>query len=335
MAGQTKTLIKKLLIALPGFQWFCRRLSGRHVRVLMYHRFAPGPGDNRRLGAESFERHLAYIAKFHKVWSVGEHLNYYLNGREAEGSPVVVTVDDGYADFYDVANPLLQKHSIPAMLYVVSDFVGGKCWFWWDQLRYVLETTRFGDCNLQIDDRVYAHRLTTAAECEAAWDAIATDLSLLEPSRINAIVGRLADDLAVHIPETPPNEYRAVSWDQLSDMAKRNIDVGAHTRTHPALSRIEAQQIESEIAASREAIQNKLGDCSEVFCYPYGQATDYSEEAKTIVQQLGFSGAYVASEPDGRDLGPFELQRYSANDDWVNFCWKMCGAQYLTQRLLS
>src|SRR5260370_2323347 len=52
--------------------------------------------------------------------------------------PVVLTFDDGYADFFTAALPVLQQYKFAATLYVTTAFIGGKSpW-----LRYERETSR-------------------------------------------------------------------------------------------------------------------------------------------------------------------------------------------------
>jgi len=333
--GNKKLLVKRVLLALPGFQWLCRRLSDGHVRVLMYHRFSAENGEAHKLAASDFSRHLAYISRHHSVWSVDQHVEHYNSNRRANGTPVVVTVDDGYADFYNVAFPLLEQNGITATVYVVSGFVDGSVWFWWDQVRYILKTTVYSACDFQLLGRSHQHNLESDSGRQEAWDAIATDLSQLGPEEIVAAVSLVAQELDVSIPIDVPSEYGALTWEQLQHLAGKGIGIGSHTCTHPYLSRVDALQATEEIAASREAIRSKLGKCSEVFCYPYGQAEDYSSETTEIVRNLGFAGAYVAYEPDGRDLAPYELKRYSALENYVDFCWKLCGAQLLFERIRS
>ncbi len=320
------------MLFVPGFQALCRRLTRDHVRVLMYHRFAPGAGDAQRLGAQHFGRQLAYIARHHRVWSVDQHLDSYAGSQKVIGSPVVLTVDDGYQDFNEIALPLLTRHDVAAALFVVTGFISGEFWFWWDKLRYMLEITPQKTCDIELHGKSYRYSLANDSERRAAWSDIATDLSQLSPEIIIADIERIAALLDVRLPSDAPQDYAAVSWEQLADMAGSNIILGAHTCTHPALSRLNADQAAAEIKASREAIKARTGDCSKVFCYPHGQTEDYTVETKAIVEQLGFSGAYVAFESDGQDLGPYEMQRYSVHDDWVDFRWKLCGAQLLLQR---
>jgi len=54
-----------------------------------------------------------------------EDLNAYLTGtRGLPSRPVVLTFDDGYADFYTAALPILRAHDFTSVAYVVSGFVG-------------------------------------------------------------------------------------------------------------------------------------------------------------------------------------------------------------------
>ena len=44
--------------------------------------------------------------------------------RQLPPRPVVLTFDDGYADFYTAALPLLQRYHCTATLYIITDYVG-------------------------------------------------------------------------------------------------------------------------------------------------------------------------------------------------------------------
>lgn len=47
------------------------------------------------------------------------------------GRPVVITFDDGFADFYSAALPVLRQYGFTATLYVATAFVGGSSrWLW-------------------------------------------------------------------------------------------------------------------------------------------------------------------------------------------------------------
>jgi len=86
------------------------------VVILLYHRV--GVGDREiDMPASAFERHMAGLAEREQMLTIHD-----VAARDGRGG-VVVTVDDGYADFYRHALPVLVRHRIPAVLYLASGLV--------------------------------------------------------------------------------------------------------------------------------------------------------------------------------------------------------------------
>jgi peptidoglycan/xylan/chitin deacetylase (PgdA/CDA1 family) len=68
-----------------------------------------------------------------------------------------------------------------------------------------------------------------------------------------------------------PMEGRArMSWTQISTLAESGFEIGAHTLTHPDLTRMSESQMEAEIAGSRAAVEGKVGVVVTSFAYPFG-----------------------------------------------------------------
>jgi peptidoglycan/xylan/chitin deacetylase (PgdA/CDA1 family) len=98
------------------------RRPRRGVVVLLYHRVgersAAGEID---LPTELFESQLAEIAD--RCLSLDAGLAALNLSLAPATEPIVVTFDDGTADFVDDALPLLVRYRVPAVLYVATEFV--------------------------------------------------------------------------------------------------------------------------------------------------------------------------------------------------------------------
>jgi hypothetical protein len=81
----------------------------------------------------------------------------------------------------------------------------------------------------------------------------------------------------------PEREGRAMlSWSEVREMQAGGIDFGAHTLTHPDLTRLSEDEIAREMSESKSAIENALGITVTSFAYPFGR---YDDQSRRIAQQ--------------------------------------------------
>jgi peptidoglycan/xylan/chitin deacetylase (PgdA/CDA1 family) len=81
----------------------------------------------------------------------------------------------------------------------------------------------------------------------------------------------------------PPLKGRSMlSWHNIRKMHQWGITFGAHTLTHPDLTRLPLDQTESEICDSKSIIEDALSAPVTCFAYPYGRHNDRIRE---IVRQ--------------------------------------------------
>lgn len=100
----------------------------KSIPILAYHRIAPpepGLAGRYNVDPDAFARQMAYLddAGFHAIgWeSLAIHLRY---GLPLPGRPVMLTFDDGYRDFKEIAFPILHKHGFIATVFVCPAHVG-------------------------------------------------------------------------------------------------------------------------------------------------------------------------------------------------------------------
>lgn len=98
------------------------RRPARGVVVLLYHRVGEHSAAREiDLPAALFEEQVAEIAD--RATGLDEALDALDLSLPPARDPVVVTFDDGTADFVDDALPILVQHRVPALLYVATAFV--------------------------------------------------------------------------------------------------------------------------------------------------------------------------------------------------------------------
>lgn len=104
---------------------------------------------------------------------------------------------------------------------------------------------------------------------------------------------------------------RWMSWSDVSDLAQRGFELGAHTVNHPDLGKLEGEAAVAEIQDSREALERRTGQSIPCFSYPFGRRDQITEWNRDAVRKLGFRcclSAYGGVVEPGSD--PFRLRRW-------------------------
>ena len=81
-----------------------------------------------------FEQQLAYLAGAgYTSISMDDLVNHLAHGMVLPPKPIVLSFDDGYADFYSAALPPLRRYHFTATTYLVVDFLGRPGYMSWQQ----------------------------------------------------------------------------------------------------------------------------------------------------------------------------------------------------------
>ena len=91
--------------------------------VLCYHRVGRRTTSRVDLPSGLFEEQMARLVAGPGVVDLDGALTALAGPPPSGPSAVVITFDDGTADFVDEALPILVRHQVPATLYVATDFV--------------------------------------------------------------------------------------------------------------------------------------------------------------------------------------------------------------------
>lgn len=254
-----------------------------NLLILCYHGVTDenGPGlfncQNKFLRPEAFERQLAYLKRHYTPIGLDNALAIVAKGKNLPSNPVVVTFDDGYRNFASHALPLLEKHNMPATLFVVTDFLDGTP-LWFDRLEYAigqgLSTESYETC-------IERHR-----------DARNKLKSLPEEKRMEALAA-IEDKAAAKFVDFSDDRavYEPISWSEVPRIGNYDIVFGSHSLSHPFLSRLTRSQQHEEISRSFQILKSHTPYFSKVFSYPNGQKGDMNNDTHAELKALGFTAA--------------------------------------------
>jgi peptidoglycan/xylan/chitin deacetylase (PgdA/CDA1 family)/glycosyltransferase involved in cell wall biosynthesis len=308
--ARIKALVKSLvgeLISRSGsfllLRWIHRRHFGPGIRILFYHRIAEKDGMRDLRGrplltSAEFEKHLKHLRRHYEVISLAEAAQYLQSGKPLPKNLVVITFDDGYRDNFTAALPLLKKHSAVATLFVVTSAVDGKP-FWFDEVcRWFGQTTA---ATLRLTDLNEEMSLSNIEERTKSRDRVLSYVKSVSGERLPNVLAGLQESLGIN-GQSAPAERATLTWDELRAMdSSGHFSIGAHTVTHPILTNLSADNVESEIRESAERIARELGHPVHLFAYPNGDCNETSRRVvreQNLVACCARGGGYNVSGTD-------------------------------------
>ena len=216
------------------------------IPILRYHSVSTDPAGwiaPLSVSPTTFADHVDLIAASGRTAMTVSELSAALTGRRPlPRRPIVITFDDGFADFADAAE-VLSEHCLPSTLYVTTGALRGR--------------------------------------------------------------GSRPSDMA--LPYAP-----MLDWSQLPELYELDVEIGAHTHTHPQLDTLPPSAIACEILQSKEMLEDALGLEVLSFAYPHGF---HCEKTRRLVRTLGYSSACAVTNALSSNLDcVYSLARLTIRD---------------------
>lgn len=294
---------------------FVERLERRetdasfNLRVLTYHRIGypdqEEHGDRQLISAtpEAFRRQMELLSDHYQVVSMEEVLSAVRQQQRLPPRAVLITFDDAYPDFQEFAWPILREKQLPVILFVPTaypDRPGVE--FWWDRLARAI---RHADPRETIAGPCGRFPLNSTRGRHRALRSLREYVKTLP----HETAMQWVEDVCQQLKSPRRTVPATLGWSELRRLHDQGVVLGAHTRTHPLLNRVNEQQLEEEIRGSKADIEQRIGTCPPVFAYPAGAV---GPRASAILHDAGFELAWT-TRPGINDLRhdrPLELRRF-------------------------
>lgn len=295
----------------------CRNL----LRVLTYHRVAEldeTPHLNPGLISASpamFVQQMEILARHYNVVSMEDLLDVMERRRNLPDRAVLVTFDDGYRDFAVHSWPVLRKLKLPVTVFIPTAYPDQpERMFWWDKLHQVCSMSDQSELATPIG----SISLTTPEERQMGLKKLQGHVKGLAHEAAMNFVNELHEQVV----ERRNTEPTVLGWEALAGLANEGVTLGAHTRTHPILTRLSLEKARTEIIESQADLRREIGEVLPIFSYPDGGHTQAIVEVlKGADFRLGFNGPSGVNDLNSVD--PFRIRRINVTRKTTPFIFRL------------
>lgn len=242
--------------------------------ILMLHRVVQKPSQleaNRQMEItpEFLEKMiLNYQARGYQFVSLDEVYEIVSKQKRLKQKFVCFTLDDGYADNYELAYPIFKKYNCPFAIYVATDFPDGKALLWW----YVLENILLNHTELVLGDGSW-YDCSTIDKKNVTFDVVRQKVFKLQSHNMEQALNLLFTNYSYSFIDK--NKTLALSWKQILELAKDNLcTIASHTVSHGVLPNMNTKEVEAELKESKLKLEKQIGKEVVHFAYPYGAWND-------------------------------------------------------------
>ena len=306
-----------------------RRKTTNNALILMYHRVAELRYDpwNLAVTPACFRDQIKYLKTNHAIVCLSDLQQAISDGVK---NPIAITFDDGYADNYQVAGPILTENSVPATFFICTGNIESGNFFWWDALQQILleapvlpselqlcianETVRIdliGEETLKNEQSEnyarWRYPQQPPGKRGIAYMEIWKMLKKNNPDEQLAVLERLKEWSGQRGGNL--EEYRVLSEKELKDLSVNPLfRIGAHTVNHPSLSQYSASLQINEIRDSKKYLENLISTTITDFAFPFG---DYNKQTSNILRSENFTTAVTTVNGlVKKDTDPLQFGRY-------------------------
>jgi peptidoglycan/xylan/chitin deacetylase (PgdA/CDA1 family) len=285
--------------------------------ILTYHGVLSGSAEysflnHNFIAAEVFEQQLKHICQYYRPIALRDLIACYEKGIAPPHHALAVTFDDGFANNYSIAYPLLRRYGVPFTVFLTTGLIDRPgAQLWTERVKRAIFLYPGDAVVLPLLGEEARYSLTSARTRAAAAREVLLTLKSLPVAQRNAGVEAI-ERVCGHAPigADERERYDFLSWEQILEMASAGVEFGSHTVDHPILATLDTAALHTEINESKRRIEESLERPCYAFAYPNGSAADYGQREMRALRAAGYRCALsLRFTVNGRHPDLFQLDR--------------------------
>jgi len=280
--------MKKMLYSFGnklGITYYLRRRKKDHLTVLSLHRISE---DNdfffQPIRPASFRKLMEYVTREYTIIT----FEMLRRNKKYSKPPLILSFDDGYYDFIDIALPIICQFGVPANHNLTNSCLNTGMKIWTQELNDIFIYLKN---NKITDNEIVACHGKRFDECSNNWFSYYAYffkyLLGIKYEQRRILLNRLIDQYGIF------SNSKMMDWGDAAKILRCGIEIGSHSYRHDSLSTLTTEEeLEKEILYSVKELEEKLNTKITIFAPPNGQ---YNGSVISYVKKIGISNLLIVN----------------------------------------
>lgn len=303
-------------------------LGVKGIAILCYHSVLENPkkfynsiGEGIIHSADLFDQQMRILKQEFNPITIEQVYAYCAEDTKIPKRSVVVSFDDGFADNYHVAAPIMEHYGIFGTFYITVAAIQNRRPPWFVRLRNAFFTSKNNAWINPSDGTKIA--LNNYQNRYQAFIQACQLCAITQGEAQQVLINQLESMLEVE----PPDFFKNImmTWDQIRTLYSKGHTIGSHTISHPNLAHIDGNLAFKELLESKRCMENELNIKVRHFSYPVPiLEPHWNKDTVRITEQIGYKTAVTCS-PGLIRMGdsPLSLKRISAPQSILEYRWSL------------
>ena len=280
--------------------------------------------DGNLVHADALRRQLRLLQTRYHVISPEDFLHWSEEGLSVPARSVLLTCDDALRNTLTEMLPVLQELGLSCLFFATgASAETSPSMLWYEELYLMLLDAR-ESIALNLDEAGVSTGPIPPEQKHSCWWNLVQQLSQFNGESRRGFLDRFREQLGLNASwrdrfvqdSTLASRFLTLDPAGLRQLAAAGMTIGAHSLSHPILSRAPDDLAWREISESRSVLEKVLGPTVWAFGYPFGNAATVTRRDLRLAEQAGFRCAFMnAGGGFGARIDRFAVPRVHVTAD--------------------
>lgn len=260
--------------------------------------------DGHLVSAADFRTQMEHLRATYRLISPAEFLAWSEGHLRLPSRSVLLTCDDGLLNTVTDMLPLIRELQLPFLFFLTAASASKTRSMLWYEKLFLWLMERPGQ--IRCSWRPHPYIFVNSAQTLRVWRAMIEDFSFFSAAARESALGEVRTQLGISevwesaYSQRGPLQRRFVmmNMQDMKELAGAGVTIGAHTLSHPMLSKMEPEAAYTEITESRSELESALGQPVWALAYPFGNRDAMSDREPALAARAGFKCAFTNTETD-------------------------------------